>query len=135
MFRYTPFDASPWRLLDEMMDVDSRLNRVLQATADRVSGRYPRVNIYTGDQGAVVEAELAGADPAEVEVSVEDQVLTIGGQRRGSADEAQRFERRFELPFPVARDGVSAKHVRGMLRINLPKAPQARPHRIAISQG
>lgn len=134
MFRYTPFDASPWRVLDELMDADRRLSRVLQASADRVSGRYPRVNVYTDDNGAVVDAELPGTDPAQVEVSVDSQVLTIQGKRSGEGTEERPFERRFELPFVVAADGVAAKYAHGVLRITLPKSPESKPRRIAITQ-
>lgn len=133
MYRYTPFDASPWRVLDEMMDVDRRLNRVLQATASRVAGRYPRVNIATGEYGVVVDAELPGIDPAAVEVAVDANVLTIKGKRPGEGDEARAFERRFELPFAVAEEGLAAKFARGILRVTLPKAPAAKPRRIAIT--
>jgi len=135
MFRYTPYDVSPWRVLDEMMDVDRRLNRVLQATAERVSGRYPRVNVYTDDNGALVDAELPGVDPAQVEVAVDSQVLTIKGNRPGEGEDSRAFERSFELPFAIAEDGVGAKYDRGVLRITLPKAPEAKPRRIAITQG
>lgn len=135
MFRYTAFDASPWRLLDEMMDVDSRLNRALKATAERATGRYPRVNIFTSDNGAIVEAALPGTDPSTVEVSVEDQVLEIKGRRPDGKDSDQPFERRFELPFAVAEEGVNAKYSNGMLSINLPRAPQRKPHKIAVAKG
>lgn len=133
MYRYTPFDVSPWRVLDEMMDVDRRLNRVLQAAADRVSGRYPKVNIYAGEEGIVVDAELPGIDPAAVEVSVDSQVLTLKGKRPGEGNDTRPFERRFELPFAVAEDGLSAKFSRGVLRVTLPKAAEAKPRRIAIT--
>lgn len=132
MYRYTPFDVSPWRVLDEMMDVDRRLNRVLRATADRVSGRYPKVNVYAGEDGALVDAELPGIDPAAVEVSVDSQVLTLKGKRPGEGEEERSFERRFELPYAVAEEGLTAKYARGVLRITLPKAPEAKPRRIAI---
>ncbi len=134
MIRYTPFDASPWRILDEMMDVDRRLNRVLQATADRVSARYPRVNIYTNDNTIVIDAELPGVDPAQIEVAVDSQVLTIRGQRRGEGDQQSAFERSFELPFAVAEEGLSAKYARGLLSVTLPKTPEAKPRRIEIQQ-
>jgi HSP20 family protein len=120
-------------VLDEMMDVDRRLNRVLQATADRVSGRYPRVNIYAGDDGAMVDAELPGIDPSTVEVAVDARVLTIKGKRPGEGEEERPFERRFELPFAVAEEGLNAKYACGVLRVTLPKAPEAKPRRIAIT--
>ncbi len=134
MFRYTPFDVSPWRVLDEMMDVDRRLNRVLRATADHVSGRFPRVNVLAGDERVLVDAELPGIDPEQVEVSVESQVLTIRGRRGDNEETARAFERRFELPYPVSEEGVAARYARGILRVDLPKAPEAKPRRIAVSQ-
>ncbi len=135
MYRYTPFDVSPWRVLDEMLDVDRRLNRVLRATADQVARRYPRVNILAGEDRILVDAELPGVDPKQVEVAVESQVLTLRGSRGGDDEsEANRFERRFELPYPVAEADVAARFARGILRIDLPKAPEARPRRIAVSQ-
>jgi len=135
MFMYDPFDASPWRVLDEMMDSDRRLNRVLQATADRVSGRYPRVNVYTDDNGALMDVELPGVLSENVEVSVDGNTVAIQGTWSDERSAGRRFERRFELPFTIAADAVGAKFGRGLLRVTLPKSPAAKPRRIMIDKG
>lgn len=131
--------------------------RVLQRELDRLlewprnigesqrvgGGNYPPVNIYNGDAELVVQAELAGVDPADLDISITGETLVIRGTKKSSADEAavqfQRrergsgeFSRTIILPDRVEADKVAAKMVNGVLFITLPKSEAARPRQVSV---
>ena len=103
----------------------------------------PAVDIYeTPDHELVVSAELPGVDPEAVEVTLEENTLTIAGDRQlDSAGEGRwyrterqfgAFRRSFRLPRSVDTAAVSAEHKDGTLQVRLPLRQEARPHRVAV---
>lgn len=107
-----------------------------------VSSGYPALRIYQNDDEALVEALLPGVQLADLELKVEDQILTLSGERRVQEEEGQktqrrqrfggRFSRRVELPFEVDTGRVEARLQNGVLRVRLPKAQAVKPRRIEI---
>jgi HSP20 family protein len=106
--------------------------------------QYPRVNLAETEEGYVAEALAPGVEPASFDVSVKDNVLTISGEKCAPAEvsteafhrterAAGRFTRSVEVPAEVDADQVSAAYRDGILRVTLPKAPEAQPRRIDIS--
>ena len=105
----------------------------------------PPVDVYeTDDRALVVSAELAGVDPKDVNVTLEDGVLTIAGERQfeGAGDNGRvyrteraygNFRRSFSVPRTVDGDAIKAEHKDGTLRVTLPQKEEAKPHRIAIT--
>jgi HSP20 family protein len=90
--------------------------------------------------------DLPGVDPASVELTLEDGVLSLKGERAQPAAEAGNaakvwraerahgaFERRFVLPDAVDGDHVQAKTEHGVLRVSIPKRAQAAPQRIKVA--
>lgn len=115
----------------------------LPGTAAR---QYPRVNIAEDADGYVVEALAPGVDPTTLDLSVKDNVLTISGEKKApegvraeafhrSERSAGRFVRAVELPDDLNAEQVNAAYTDGILRVNLPKAEQAKPRRIEIDLG
>lgn len=105
--------------------------------------QYPRVNIAEGQDGYVVEALAPGVDPATLDLSVKENVLTISGEKKApegvrpeafhrSERSAGRFVRAVELPADLDPEKVKAAYADGILRVTLPKAEQAKPRRIEI---
>ena len=104
----------------------------------------PRIDVKETDSDVVVEADLAGVDEKDIEVSLHDGVLTLAAERQEqseSKDDAgwHRRERvyrsyRRAVPLPVAVDGdkVQASYKAGVLRVTLPKAAEARPRKIEV---
>jgi HSP20 family protein len=104
----------------------------------------PAVDVYETDEGAlVVSAELPGVDAKDVNLTLEDGVLTISGDRKfeGASDKARvyrteraygSFLRSFSVPRTVDGEAVTAEHRDGTLRITLPQKEEAKPQRIAI---
>ncbi|GAB4244311.1 MAG: hypothetical protein Kow00129_03850 [Thermoleophilia bacterium] len=109
-------------------------------------GFRPNVDVYyiKSDNQMIVKLELAGIDPADVELQVHDHVLHIRGNRydRGDKDKVYQqmeigygtFERQIRLPLEVSVDEATAAYKDGFLLITLPVA-ESEPRRIAIKRG
>jgi HSP20 family protein len=104
------------------------------------------MNVWTDADSAVVTAELSGVSLDDIEISVEDDTLTLRGNRQpaelGEGVTYHRRERRygsflrsFRLPFRVDAEKVDAIFRNGVLSISLPRAEEDKPRRIAIRAG
>ncbi|MDD5705195.1 MAG: Hsp20/alpha crystallin family protein [Kiritimatiellae bacterium] len=133
MSDYLDITLAPWRLWEDFMGGLPPLGSVAGAMRARY-GRYPRVNAWENEQGLMLEAELPGVDPKQVEVGVEGTELTLKGklpeQTSDGVDEG--FERHFHLPFDVEPAAVKAVYRRGVLILTLPKAASAQRKTISI---
>jgi HSP20 family protein len=105
----------------------------------------PPVSVEETEHELILVGELPGMKPADVEVQLENNVLTISGSKteyRNEGEEHRRyhvwersygsFERSFRLPYTVRADDISASFEDGLLRIRMPKAPEARTRRIEV---
>jgi HSP20 family protein len=92
----------------------------------------PRVETAETDAAYEVTAELPGVEEKDIKVSVEDDVLTISGEKKAEREEKKKdyvmsersygsFKRSFTLPDNVAVDKVAARFDKGVLRVTLPK--------------
>ena len=104
----------------------------------------PRVDIAETDDAHLIQMDLPGVAKEDVEITVEDGVLKIAGERRRSREESEgdysrversygRFYRSFRLGQQVDPANIEARHENGVLTISLPKAEESRPHKIDIS--
>jgi HSP20 family protein len=107
---------------------------------------FPRLNMRETENALVVECELPGVARDDLGIAIENDVLTIRGERKTpegrTADDYVRrersfgpFERRLELPARVDVDAVKAAYANGLLEITLPKHPEAKPRKIDVSVG
>jgi HSP20 family protein len=116
-----------WGLLDEVLNAFERDVH----DAPLLREWRPRINAWESDQALMIEAELPGIEPGQVEVSIEGELLTL----QGKADEAEkrpRFGRQLKLPFAVDVDAVKAAYANGILTLTLPKAAAAQRRLIAV---
>ena len=100
-------------------------------------GSYPKVNVYEYDDKIGIVAEIPGLDKKNVTVEVEDQVLTISGDKHGFDDSGGKcitrelkqsaFKRSFNLGEYLDGENVSAKFKDGMLSISIPKKEPEKP--------
>ena len=136
----TPINLNPWSILDEMLDVDSRLFGNLRA---RALGKFPPVNVFLDDNAVIVDLKLPGKTAKGIELSLEPQAVVIADRpaakvnaETGNPEEVvPSWSRRLNLPFRVNADKSNAKFTDGILRIELPKAEEANVRHIAISEG
>lgn len=132
---------SPFREIERMR---RRMDRLFGDVSGSVFGApFPAVNLWADDDKAVATCELPGVRTEDIEISVENDVLTLRGSRdpEDVEEEARyrrherghgRFSRTIPLPFPVDADAVEASFDAGILRINMPRSERSKPRQIEI---
>ena len=104
----------------------------------------PSVDIYENKDGIVLEAELPGIKREDFDLSVENNVITLRGQRqfekKNESDNYHRveraygsFTRSFTLPNTVSADAANAEYKNGVLRVTLPKREETKARRIEVT--
>jgi HSP20 family protein len=130
-------------LWDQMFNIRNGLGSLADAEA---SGTwYPVVDVREAEGELVLQAELPGLRSEDVNVGVENGVLTISGEKKQHVEEGHegsnyrlverrygRFERSFTLPRSVDAQKVQAEFANGLLTVTLPKAEAAKPRRIEV---
>jgi len=130
--------------LDPFFTLHREMNRVFEDMFRRfdtglpsvfgTSQSWPNVEVNATDKEVRVSAELPGLDEKDVEVLVDDGVLTIRGEKKSETDDKDRgfseryygrFERRIALPFEVDEDKADATFKNGVLTHTMPKSPKA----------
>ncbi len=132
--------AGPWN------DDFQRIVRSFLGDADAtLDGTFsPALDVEEHDDGFTLHVELPGVAADNVDVSIEENVLTVSGKRDFYADKStetfRRVERRFgtfhraiRLPDRVDPEGITAAFKDGLLTISVPKAESAKPRRIQVS--
>lgn len=135
--RFDPF-AELSRLQDELSQVARATRR------DRREAAFqPVVDIYEGKDAIFVKAELPGVKPEDVHIHVENNLLTLGGERKlENVEDGEgyhrvestygSFTRSFQLPSTVDAESIDANLDAGVLTLKLPKRAEAQPRKIAV---
>ena len=147
LIRYEPFnllDRFP-RDFNRMGMLDTLLNDVLSDdnTDVAVSNWRPAVDIKEETERFLIHADIPGVDPKDIEITMEDGVLTIKGERAFDKDENRdnyrrverhrgTFYRRFSLPDTADAEKIEARGKDGVLEIAIPKHEKVLPRRIAV---
>lgn len=104
----------------------------------------PAVDIYETEKTVVVVAEMPGVSKSGIEVSLEEGILTMTGERGDGAEmgtpllreyETGRYVRRFTVSEAIDQEKIKATMANGMLTMVLPKVPPASPRRIEVKGG
>jgi len=106
-------------------------------------GWLPAVDVRETDDGLTLFVELPGIKSEDVDITVEDRTLTVRGERKFEQDVEREnyhrieraygtFTRTFTLPANVRADEVKASFADGVLTIDLPKAEESKPRKVAI---
>ncbi|MGH8400986.1 MAG: Hsp20/alpha crystallin family protein [Gammaproteobacteria bacterium] len=130
----------PWSLMTQLQNEMNRLNHRDEAAA---TDWVPAVDIKEETERFVIHADVPGVDPKDIEVSMEDGILTLRGERKSETHEEKdgwrrvecvsgQFFRRFTLPDTADAEGVSAQGSNGVLEIVIPKQAKVQPRRITV---
>jgi len=133
----------PWALVNRLQKDIDRLFTAPQTTATDSGAWVPPVDIHEETHQFVLNVDLPGVDPKAVEITSDQGVLTIRGQRddaRKDSREGHRrieritgeFQRRFSLPETADVQNIKAKAFNGVLEVSIPKLAQVQPRRIAV---
>ena len=153
MFDLVTWPRSPWSVFDELEALQEDVNRVFRGQArDAAGGRgrawrrrptYPLMNVWSSADGMVIDVELPGVDPNDVDISVVGDQLTVQGKvnvKEAAEGEtyyrrerpAGEFLRTLQLPFRADTSAVKANYRKGVLRITVPRSEEEKPKRIQI---
>ncbi|MGW8309943.1 MAG: Hsp20/alpha crystallin family protein [Thiogranum sp.] len=139
----------PWGLLNQLHgEIDRLFDTRLQKYGDErnhlaASDWVPAVDIREEQERYVIHADVPGVKPEEIEIHMQDGVLTISGQRESETKDEREgykrvervrgnFFRRFSLPDTADADGISARSANGVLEIVIPKQAKVMPKRIKV---
>ena len=146
-------NVARWDPFQEIAGMRNAMDRLLEQSF----GRLPAfrngeelgptslgLDVMETNDSFIIKAAIPGVDPADVDISVEDDVLTIKGEleQKNEAEEGEylrrelrygAFQRALRLPPTVDADRAQADFEHGMLRLTLPKKPEARARSIKIT--
>jgi HSP20 family protein len=143
LVRFQPFG-------DDFQAVQERVNRIFADTAlsrmgsEETMGSWtPLCDIHEDGDDIVVTAELPGIDRNDIDVQVENNILTLKGERKREkefrSENAYRmerfygsFSRSFTLPVTVDTEKIKAEYRDGVLTVHLPKVEEAKPRKIKV---
>jgi HSP20 family protein len=132
--------------------LQDRMNRIARETfsperSDEVlttSNFAPPVDVYEDEHNITLKIEVPGIDEKDINVSIENNTLTVRGERRFEKDEKEEnfhrvermygsFTRSFTLPNTVETEQVTAHYEKGVLKILLAKKAEAKPKLIKVN--
>jgi HSP20 family protein len=135
------------RLFDDMLSrFDPGMPSLVGRTPGWAGAGWPSVEVNATDNEVRVSAELPGMDEKDIEVLVDNDVLTIRGEKRSETEDKDRrfseryygrFERSLALPFEVDEEKAEASFKNGVLTVTIPKSATAKDtaKRIAVNAG
>lgn len=144
-----------WEPARELQTLQQEVNRLFGTFFDSPTGNggalgarrwIPAMDLQEDDDCYVLHADLPGLAEEDVKVELEDDVLTISGERRSERKETRegyqrverasgRFSRALTLPEGVDPDKIEARIDKGVLEVRIPKPEQRKPRRVAIAVG
>jgi HSP20 family protein len=142
------------RELSAMQDRMNRMNRVFRGShspegpeeALTSTTLAPPVDIYEDEHNIILKIEVPGIDEKDIDVSIQNNTLTVRGERKIEKDEKEEnfhrverqygsFTRSFTLPSSVDPGQVNARCDKGVLKISLAKKAEAKPTQIKVNVG
>jgi HSP20 family protein len=142
-----------WEPFREFATLQDRINRVFresytggQDESLTTSTFAPAVDVYEDEHKVALKIEVPGIDEKDIDVRVENNTLTVHGERKIEKEEKEEnyrrverhygsFTRTFTLPQTVDSEKVSANYDKGVLNITLPKKAEAKPKQIKVNVG
>lgn len=127
----------------EVDDMDKMFGDFLPAVRGNQFGFTPALDMYEDQDNIIIETQLVGIDPEKVNISIENNVLSIKGEseRKSEVEEKNYYRKEIRrgsfyrsVPLPAKVDGDNATAVTedGILKITIPKAPELKPKTIKI---
>jgi HSP20 family protein len=142
-----------WEPARELQAIQQEMNRLFGSAFDTQGGLanggaasrwIPPMDVVEGDEHFVVRADLPGIEERDVNVELEDNVLTISGERKSDGEERKEgyyrieraygaFSRSLTLPEGIDSEGIKASFANGVLEVRIPKPEERKPRKVAIN--
>lgn len=143
-----------WDPFRELTTLQDRMNRLFRGSfgpegpeeALTTTTFAPAVDVYEDDHSIMLKIEVPGIDEKDIDVRIEDNTLTVHGERKFEKEEKEEnfrrverqygsFSRSFTLPNTVDPEQVRATYEKGVLKITLAKKAEAKPKQIKVNVG
>src|SRR6266852_4056341 len=142
-----------WEPFREFSTLQDRMNRLFRETQGNsqdeslISSSFaPAVDVYEDEHNVTLKIEVPGIDEKDIDVRIENNTLTVHGERKIEKEEKEEnfrrverqygeFTRSFTLPSSVDPGQVTAHYDKGILKINLAKKAEAKPKQIKVNVG
>jgi HSP20 family protein len=145
--------AHRWNPIHDLVTLQDRMNRLFEDAAHRGSRGegeadereieqadwYPAADVYNHEHEYLIMVDLPGIERDALDISLDDNRLTISGVRVLEEQDRQRVERphgrfvrRFGMPATVDQKAITAEYKDGVLRVRLPKRKEQKAHRVEI---
>ena len=143
-----------WDPFREFTTLQDRMNRLFRDSFGpegreeslTTSSFAPPVDVYEDEHNVTLKIEVPGIDEKDIDIRVENNLLTVHGERKIEKEEREEnyrrverqygsFTRTFTLPNTVDTENVQATYDKGVLKITLPKKAEAKPKQIKVNVG
>src|SRR6201997_1840947 len=143
-----------WDPFREFVTIQDRMNRLFRDSfgpegreeALTTTTFAPPVDVYEDEHNVTLKIEVPGIEEKDIDVRIENNTLTVHGERKIEKEEKEEnyrrverqygsFTRTFNLPTTVDSEKVSANYDKGVLKISLPKKAEAKPKQIKVNVG
>ena len=143
-----------WDPVRELYSLQNRMNRLFEEqygggkedSLTTAGAFVPPVDIYEDEHSVQLKLEVPGIDEKDLDVKVENNTLTVSGERKFEKEEKEEnfrrverrygsFTRSFTLPNTVSTEDINASYDNGVLNIRLAKRAEAKPKQIKVSVG
>jgi HSP20 family protein len=145
-----------WEPVRELTSLQSEMNRLFNTFFDTpttstngnggIRRWVPSMDLVETDEHFVLRADLPGLSEGDVSIELEDNVLTVAGERKAEHEDKKegfyrmersfgQFRRSLTLPDGVDADGIAATFDKGVLEVRIPKPEERKPRRVAIQVG
>ena len=144
-----------WEPVRELTSLQNEMNRLFTTFFDTPTGGngesagrrwIPAMDLAETDDHFVLKADLPGLSEGDVSIELEDNVLTVSGERKAEHEDKREgyvrveraygaFRRSLTLPEGVDPEGVAASFDKGVLEVRIPKPEERKPRRVAIQVG
>ena len=153
IIRYQTPQSTVWRSMDRWANLRDEINGLFEGPfwpngareTQLFNGWTPALDVYQTTDDVVAVVELPGMRKEDIEISLHDGMLTIGGERKEDSPEGEKtarterfvgkFRRSISLPTRVDAEKVNATYKDGMLTVTLPKAEEVKPKQIQVNVG
>jgi HSP20 family protein len=145
-------EITRWDPFKDLQTLQDRMNRLFNESAVRFTGSpddvfgghwVPAVDIYEADQELVVKADLPGLELKDIDLQIQENVLSLRGEKKAEKEIKEEryhriershgsFQRSFTLPNIVDQEKAKAKFKDGVLEIRIPKIEKAKPKQIPV---
>ncbi|MDB6151756.1 MAG: Heat shock protein Hsp20 [Chthoniobacteraceae bacterium] len=148
LIRYQPTELAAWTPFDRLATLRDEMNRLFDVTQPSSTGLFggwsPALDVYDQKESFLILCELPGMKKEDIEITVQDNTLTVSGERKMERERVEgetfrseryfgKFQRSVTLPASVESSQVKATYKDGILHVELPKSEEAKQKHIQVN--